>query len=465
MPISLLNLGARALTANQGELGTIAHNIANANTAGYSRQEAALVTADGQLTGAGFFGRGVDIGTVQRRYDVFLAASVRTATSQSASDSARSSALADLDGVFSDSALGVGASLDQLFAATGDLANRPADLATRQSFLAAAGSLAQRVTSVGSQLSDLSSRVDSQLQQTASQVNDRLTTIRTLNDQIARLSVSGQPPNDLLDKRDAAVQSLGELMSVQVVAADDGSLNLFTANGAALLVGTHQASLTTQPDATDPTRLALRLDQAGGVSQTLDAADLGGGSLAGLMLFRDQDLAAARSQLGALAQRIADAFNTQHAQGVDANGNAGGPLFDVQLDATGRVTGLSACALSPLEVATGAVGSASARADNRNALALGALADLRGVDGSTMNQAYANLLADVGNRVQGARQLADASGAMKSEAVSRQQATSGVNLDEEAANLLRYQQAYQASAKIIQASQTLFDTLLSAAGR
>lgn len=465
MAISLLNLGSRALTANQGELGTIAHNIANANTAGYSRQEASLATANGELTGAGFFGRGVDISTVQRRYDAFLATAVRSSTSQSASDNARSSALSQLDAVFSDSSLGVGASLDQLFAATGDLANRPADLAARQSFLAAVGSLAQRVTGVGSQLTALSTQADSQLQQTASQFNGRLTAFASLNEQIARLQVSGQPPNDLLDKRDAALQSLGELMSVQAVPGDDGSINLFTAHGAALLVGTHQATLTTQPDVADPSRLALRLDPAGSVSQVMDAADLGGGSLAGLMQFRDQDLAAARSQLGALAQRIADAFNTQHAQGLDANGNAGGALFDVQVDSTGRVTGLEARALSPLEVAAGQAGAASPRADNRNALALGALANLRGTDGSTMNEAYAGLLADVGNRVQGGRQAADASSAIQSEAVSRQQATSGVNLDEEAANLLRYQQAYQASAKIIQASQTLFDTLLSAAGR
>jgi flagellar hook-associated protein 1 FlgK len=450
----------------------------------------------------------------------------------------------------------VGASLDQLYAATGDLANRPADLSTRQGFLAATSQFAARVSSVGDQLTDMALRTDRELQQTVGQVNDRLTQIRNLNDQIARIQVGGQPPNDLLDQRDAAIASLGQLMAVSTVTASDGSLNVYSPSGAPLVVGSHVATLSAVPDPADPSRIALRLDQGNNSSQYMDAAALGGGSLAGLLQFRDQDLAAARSQLGALAQRVADAFNTRHALGVDASGAPGAALFTVVTDTTGLVTGLKAAALSPSQLATGmaalpqaaatntggarvsgfeiartttdsalavtitfnnppttvnvsglaggatlanvpyvpgqplpaapadwngwritldggaaagdsfSVGATGApRADNRNALALGQLANGRAADGSTMNEAYASLIADVGNRVQGARQLASVSSAMKSEAVSRHQATAGVNLDEEAADMLRYQQAYQASAKIIQASQTLFETLLSATGR
>jgi flagellar hook-associated protein 1 FlgK len=109
--------------------------------------------------------------------------------------------------------------------------------------------------------------------------------------------------------------------------------------------------------------------------------------------------------------------------------------------------------------------STSPSSDNRNALALQRLASQGLVGGSTLNDAYATLLGDVGNRVQSGQAAADVSAQLQGEAVSRQQNVSGVNLDEEAANLLRYQQAYQACAKIIQASQTLFDSLLAATGR
>lgn len=549
---TLLNIGSRSLAAAQGQLTTISHNIANANTAGYSRQQAILSTSSGQMTGAGFFGRGVDITSVQRRYDQFLTAAVQATGSQSAADAARADALSQLDTVFGDPDLGVGAALDNLFVATGDLANRPADNATRLAFLARADQFAQRVTSVGTQLADLQSMADSQLRASVTQVNDRLTEIRRLNEDIARLSTIGQPPNDLLDQRNQAIQALGKLMAVRTVEADDGSLNLFSPSGAQLLVGSHQSVVRTATDPAQPDRVCLQLDMGGGATQWLDAGALGGGSLAGLLQFRDQDLAAARSQLSALAQSVADGFNTQHALGVDAGGQPGGALFAVATDTAGRVIGLSALALSPAQVATGyaampeagaansggarvasfamarstpdsalpvtitfndppttfnvtglaggnlanvpytpgmaipaapadyngwrltlegtaAAGdrfdikaSASPRADNRNALSLGSLARLRDASGLTFNEAYASLVADVGNRVQGGRAMSDVSAALHDEATARQASASGVNLDEEAADLLRFQQAYQASAKIIQASQTLFDALLAA---
>ena len=549
---SLLNIGTRSLAAAQGQLTTISHNIANANTAGYSRQEAILTTSSGEMTGAGFFGRGVDITSVQRRYDQFLTSAAQATGSQAAADAARSDALSQLDAVFGDSDLGVGAALDNLFSATGDLANRPTDSATRQAFLARADQFAQRVTSVGTQLVDLQSMTDSQLSASVKQVNDRLSEIRHLNEEIARLSTSGQPPNDLLDQRNQAIQSLGQMMAVRTVEADDGSLNLFTPSGAQLLVGSHQSVLRAATDPAQPDRVSLQLDMGGSATQWMDAASLGGGRLAGLLQFRDQDLAAARSQLGALAQSVANGFNTQHALGVDAGGQPGTALFDVSTDTAGRVVGLTARSLSAAQLATGyaavpeagaantggarvaafsiartttdsalpvtitfnnppttfnvtglaggnlanvpytpgmsipaapsdyngwrltlqgaaAAGdtfevkpNASPRADNRNALALGALARQRDASGVTFNEAYASLVADVGNRVQGGREMASVSAAMHDEATSRLASASGVNLDEEAADLLRFQQAYQASAKVIQASQTLFDALMAA---
>ncbi|MFD0669556.1 flagellar hook-associated protein FlgK [Ramlibacter sp. MAHUQ-53] len=548
---SLLNIGTSSLAAAQGQLTTISHNIANANTVGYSRQEAQQATAGGLMTGAGFFGRGVDMATVQRRYDQFAAASVLASTSQAAADASRSEALSQLDALFANGDLGVGASIDQLFAATGDLANRPGDTATRQAFLARAADLAQRATSLGTQLQDLATQADAQLAQTATQVNDRLAEIQRLNERIASLAAGGQPPNDLLDQREQAIAQLGGLMAVRTVTGADGSINLFTPGGSPLIVGTQRSVLVAAPDPSSPGTTGLRLDIGTGTSQWLEGPDLGGGSLAGLMQFRDQDLQAARTRLGSLVQGLADAFNAQHQLGTDANGAPGQPLFAVALATDGVANGLKALALSAAQVATGQASMVEAgaantggarvaafsvtrttpdsalavsitfnnppttfnitglaggnlsnvpytpgqaippapadyngwrltlegapaagdsfglqataypRSDNRNALALGQLARLAGANG-TFNEAYAGLLADVGNRVQGAREMANVSAAMKDEALARQASAAGVNLDEEAANLLRFQQAYQASAKIIQASQLLFDTLLSA---
>jgi flagellar hook-associated protein 1 FlgK len=633
MTSSLLNIGNRSLAAAQGSLGTIAHNIANANTPGYSRQEAVLQTAGGMYTGAGFFGRGVEMTTVRRQYDQFLAASVQTGASRAAFDNARAGALDGLDAVFSDPELGIGAAVDAMFAAAGDVANRPGDLSARQAFLSRTSQLAQRMGAVGAQLKQLGQEANARIGGSAGLINKQLGEIRSLNESIARAQVSGQPPNDLLDQRDAALLALNGLLPVTSVASSDGSLSLFTASGAALLVGSQQATVSAIPDPSDTTRTALQLSR-GGVSQVLDEATLGSGSVAGLMHFRDQDLASAINQVGRLAIVAADQLNSQQARGVDANGVQGQPLLavagavvrnnttnagsgslgvsvtdssalkasDYQVSWDGAAysvtrlsdghqttgltfptvidglsftaagapangdsfrvqpfsaaaTGLTARPLAPSQLATGYAATAEATAtnkgtgsitgfavlqhsantalpvtisfnnppttfnvtglasgnltnvpytagqtvpgapasyngwamvmdgaavagdsftvkpnaapgqDNRNALALGALADAAGVNGATLNEAYAALVGDAGVRVQGARDVAAVSQQMQADASTRMQNVSGVNLDEEAANLLRYQQAYQASAKIIQASQTLFEALLSATGR
>ena len=633
MTSSLLNIGSSSLMAAQGTLSTISHNIANVNTDGYSRQEAQLATAGGLYTGAGFFGRGVDLTTVRRLYDQFLTGAVQSASARSAADAARSSGLQAMDAIFSDSELGIGAAVDGLFSAAGDLANRPADLSARQTLLARTGQLAQRLTTVGSQLAELARAADGRLAQDAAQVNTRLGEIARLNAQVGLAVARGHAPNDLLDQRDAALQGLNGLIEVRTLAQDDGTLSLFTASGAPLLVGSQVAQLGAAPDPADPSRLALRLT-VGSQSQWLEADTLGGGSLAGTLRLRDGDLVAALNQTGRLAQVVADAFNRQQTLGIDMDGNPGAALFNVPapvalphgantgsagvavavtnaaalqasdyevvwsgaaftitrladgqastlpgLPATldgltfsaagapaagdswrvrpfaAAATGLAARAVSPRQLATGLAavvetaagnrggavasnfqvlrvtadaslpvtitfnnpptsynvtglaagdlsnvpyvpgqrvpaapadyngwaltldGAAAAGdsfnvrpmnspgTDNRNALALGQLAGLGLVDGATLNEAYAALLGDVGNRVQSGREAAELSNRLATEAVTRQQNMAGVNLDEEAANLLRFQQAYQASARIIQASQSLFEALLSATGR
>lgn len=633
MTTSLLNIGTRSLSAAQGSLSTIAHNIANVNTPGYSRQEAVLSTAGGMFTGAGFFGSGVDLTTVRRQYDQFLTALVQSSAAQASADQARADALKGLDSVFAGGDLGVGAAVDGLFAAASDLANRPADTTARQAFVARAAQLADRLTSVGRQLQDLGGLAESHIADDVTQVNSSLSELRALNTQIAQAQATGHSPNDLLDQRDAALQTLSSLLAVSLTQDADGGVNVFTRSGAALLVGGQQAQLQAVPDPADASRLALQL-RTGPLSQPLEPAGLSGGSLAGLMQFRDSDLAGAVNQLGRIAQVVADRFNIQQSLGIDAAGVAGQALFsvaapvarphsantgaaqvtaavvdsaalrasDYQLDYDGSAwqvtrladgtatsfgalpaaldglsfgaagaaaagdrflvrpfaaatTDLKARPLVPRQIATayaatvqagaantGAAvvagfqvtrahadnslsvditfnnppttfnvtglaggnlanvpytpglpapappadyngwqlvldGSAAAgdrfqvrantapAGDNRNALAMGALSGRGVVDGGSLVEAYASLLGEVGTRVQTAGQAAEVSASLKAEAGQRQQQVSGVNLDEEAANLLRFQQAYQASARIIQASQTLFEALLSAAGR
>ena len=630
---SLMNIGASGLAAAQASLATTSHNIANANVPGFSRQQAVLATAGGQASGAGFIGSGVDIATVLRQYDQFLGQALQGLGSVASADRARADALAQLDDVFSDPETGVGAGIDALFGAIGDVANRPGDTAAREVMLSSLQQLVERFNRVGGQLLQLREQANARLAYEAAQVNDRLTELRQLNEQITRVAGSGQPPNDLLDRRDQALQALGAFLSIRTVPTENGGLSVFTAGGQPLLVGQQQSVLATQADPADRSRLALSLT-VGGTTQRLEEADLSGGSLAGTLRFRDVDLSAVQARLGQLATVLAGALNAQQALGVDASGQPGAALLsvpapsayphsgntgsatlsvdvaaahalqasDYRIDwdgsayritrlsdqrvttaaalpqtvdglefnlagsaATGdswlvrpfaqAATGLKALAVAPSGLATGYAALAQASADNagsvrvagfevvrgapentaavriqfndpptsfnltglasgdlanvayvpgqpippapadyngwrlvlagqpaagdsidvqrnpapgsdnRNALALGRIASLGLVQGGTLNEGYAGLIADAGARVMTARSLADVSGRMQLEAQARKENVSGVNLDEEAANLLRHQQSYQACAKVIQASQSLFDALLAATGR
>lgn len=629
---TLLNIGSSGLLAAQNALSTISHNITNANTDGYSRQSTVQTTAGGQYTGSGFFGQGVQVSSVQRQYDQYLTSAVQQTTTVAAADATRATGLAQLDSVFGNGDNGIGAAMDQLFAAAGDLANRPNDLSVRQAFLGQVQALAQRISSMGGQIASLQQSADTRISQDAASVNARLTEIRQLNDRIAQSSATGQPPNDLLDQRDSALKALNGLMSVSAVPNNDGTISIFTQSGQPLLVGAQQSRLDGVPDPSDASRTAVRLTIGSGSTQLLDAAALAGGSLAGAMAWRDQDLAAAMNQVGRIADVVASALNQQQALGLDMNSQPGAALFsvpgpatkpastntgsgalsasvanagalqpsdyDVQWDgaqytitrlsdqsrsnfaslpatldgiafsASGSpaagdhwrvqpfaaaATGIRANPLSPSQLATGyaaAIQSSSTNAgsavalgfavvrqdpanaaavtisfptagtvsvtdaggatlysgayapggrippsgdlngwavtldgapvagdsfkvgavsnpgsDNRNALALQGLARAGLASGSTLAEAYAALVGDVGTRVQSGRAASQVSSQLASEASTRQQNVSGVNLDEEAADMLRYQQAYQAAAKIIQASQTVFDALLSATGR
>jgi len=458
---ALLEIGASALGANQAALATASHNIANAGTQGYTRQEAVLRPAGANWTPSGFFGSGVQVETVRRQWDAFLGASVLDATAQQSSDAVRASGLEQLDAVFANTDTGVGAAMDAMFSAASDIAMRPADLPARQSFLAAAGQFAWRVETAASQIGGIIDDTQARLSADARSLNQSVAQVAALNDEIARAEASGQPANDLRDRREQALQTLGALAGVRVLRQDDGRVSLFLAGGQPLLVGQRVSTLQALPDAADPQRLGLALRVDEGDVRPIAAAALGGGSLGGALALRDNELAPVLQSLRLLARDVAGSVNAQQALGIDLDGQVGQPVFTIGAGGELTLTGLN-----PRQVAAASPAAlADPGADNRNALALAGLRRLTLSGGATPAATYAGLVADVGLRVRAGRDTAALSSAARGELVARQQQAGGVNLDEEAASLLRFQQAYQASARILQASQALFDALLSATAR
>lgn len=618
----LLSTGVSGLLASQIGLSTVSHNVANVNTDGYSRQLVSFGTRQPEGQAGYYVGTGVNTVAVQRAYSQFLNSSLWSASSGQGRASTLDSLTSQLNNQLSGST-NLQTSLDSFYGAVQDVANAPSDTASRQVLLARAGGVASTFRALSGQFNQLSGQVQQQIGDTVDAINSDSQSIAKLNKLIrSSAATDGTPPSDLLDRRDALVKKLAGEVGVTVVAQNDKTISVFAGNGQALVTGTEAHALGTAPNVYDATRVEV----AGASSGSVISGRIGGGALGALLDFRKNVLDPAQTQLGRSAQALAGAFNAQHAQGADLNGNAGAAFFNVAgpvvqgastntgsgaLDASisdlGALTGKdyvltydgsnyslrdtngSAVTLSgigtaadpfkaaglslvlggsasagdsfrvqpsraaadsfslaidnPDKVAVAAPfvtsaasgntgtaapsvsisdgsnanlfdassivfssptsynidgggaqtftpgqpivhngwsmqfngapqagdsfslqGNSNARGDNANALKLGKVANLGVLDGgvTSTGRAYSQLVSQVGSAGALAKDDLATQTAVYNQATSSQQSVSGVNLDEEAANLVRYQQAYQASAQIISTANSIFSALLGA---
>lgn len=326
----LLNLGARAMNASQAAINVIGHNIANANTPGYSRQTAVLTTATPQFTGAGFVGKGVAVDTINRVYNRFLTQEAQGSRATASADETALVNLTRLEKLFPPGEAGLGAAVGGFLNAMVDVASRPADPAARQVVLGRAKDVATRFSSAGVQLADLQAGVVSDLVANVQVVNQLSKQIANANLQVARLAGSGHSVNDLLDQRDQLIYELSKYVAVSTLEADDGSLGVFIGGGQRLILGAEAQQLAVVEDAYDPLRAQVALVEAGG-NRPLASSLLSGGSIAALMAFQDGDLQDARNYVGQLATALAMRVNAQQALGLDLSTppGSGVPLFSL----------------------------------------------------------------------------------------------------------------------------------------
>ena len=622
-----LNIGSRALNANLATLQVIGHNIANANTAGYSRQSVTMQTSGYQTLGGNYYGKGVEIGTVSRTHSAYLTRESQLATSVAAADSERFSRMQQLEGLFPIGEDGLGAAINNMLNAWSDVASSPTNLSARVVVLARAEDLSARLRDTAGEIDSLAYSGRMQLDSSVTSINRLAQDIAKVNQRIIENQGTTGEPNDLLDQRDALLGELSQYVQISTVAADDGSTSVFVAGSQPLVLGQRANSLTTVRDSIDTSRLHIGFVQ-GGTTQALDDASVGG-QLGGLLSFLGQDLPQMQNLLGRMALALNTEMNTQHRLGVDLKGNAGADFFvpaapsagmpggantgsaelaatvsdatalkasdyEVRFDALGvnvvrlsdgvstAFTSLPAeldglrfdvtagaanpgdsfrvrpfadaarnmqvavgapdrlASASPVQVTPGAnnaggmsieglyavspsvypitdvtlefqadgsfttsadpstvytytpgkaieingwsltlrgspaagdsftIGAAlpgSTPQNGGNAKAVLALRDQATFDGVSMADGYSSLLSVLGTQVQGAKFATGYSSQVADSAENARAAVAGVNLDEEAARLLQFQQSYQAAAKFLQVAQSTFDTLLQTVGR
>ncbi|MGE8325415.1 flagellar hook-associated protein FlgK [Pseudomonas sp. Je.1.5.c] len=322
---SLINIGMSGLGAAQSGMYTLGNNIANADVESYSRQQNVQKTKGGQQTGQVFIGTGTTLADVRRVYNAYLENQLRTTTSLSSDATSYLNQITPLDTALSSADTGITAALQSFFSAMQDASAKPTEDASRQLLLTSAQTLAKRFNTLSSQLNQQNSNLNSNMASLATQVNNLTKTIADLNEQISKVGAITGQPNDLLDQRDGAVRELTALIGADVVEQKNGNYDIYLKNGQALVLGSTTQTIGVEPSATDPTRMSLILNRG---STKMDITNsTTGGELGGLIRYRKETLDPALNELGRVALVVADAINSQLAQGIDKNGNFGASLF------------------------------------------------------------------------------------------------------------------------------------------
>lgn len=442
----VLSIATQSLAATQGALNATTDNIANVNTPDFTRRRAVLEEEVPAVQGGVTYGRGVHLEGIESVRDDMLDLRIDAESQQHGSAQAKVNSLQPLDALFSDLDNGLSARLGAFFDSLNGLAAQPSSVALRQSVLTAASNLANSFNQLSQNITDRRRDLDQDVQQSVSDSNQYIIDIARLNAEITQMQSVGGDPSGYQDQRTAAVRQLSELADVAIVRGSDG-LTITTSSGTALVVGDKAYPLRSVPD-TDGHQRVLSSDGTDITSQ------FQAGKLGALLTVRDGDAQQALSDLDHIAYALANAVNTAHARGVDLDGNAGGDLFSVATAVDGSAASIRLAITDPNKIAASSNGDPGSNGN------LDRLTELRTtdlVDAQSVPDVLSALTFRIGSSMSNSQAQLDASESILSQLQTQRASVSGVSLDEEAANLMRYQHAYQAAARVIDAANQMLD--------
>ena len=450
-----LNTGVTGLMAQQTAMDTASHNIANASTDGYSRQEVDFQAIPPPITAlAGQnIGLGVDSTTIFRQRNLLLDGQYRETNALDQQYTAQSTALQQLQATINEpSDTGIQAQLTKFFNDFTDLSAQPESTAARAAAIQQGQTLATSVNRLGSVLSQQRADLDTSVGNLVGQVNSDATQVATLNAQIRVALVSGGQPNDLMDQRDLLLDKLAGLAGTTSAAQPDGSVTV-SLGGQTLVAGNVANALTTVPDPANNNLQKVEWQA------TSTAATIASGQIAGTITARDTNLTGMMTSLDNLASNLITAVNAAHSVGFGLDNSTGLPFFTgnsattIGVNAT-LVANPQSLATSDTSGQPGNPNAATAIANVQNTLLMsGGTASLGGYFNTTV--------ATLGISAQQAQGLQQNQDTLVKQIDGQRQSVSGVSLDEEMTNLEKAQHAYQAAAQVVQISDSMLDTLIN----
>jgi len=454
--LGLLDIGRGALLAHQKAISITGHNIANVNTPGYSRQRVNMATNPGLTSVPGQMGAGVRVSDIQRIYDQFLGSQINTESYNLGKWEAEKSSLERVEIVFDETTgFGLNQAMGDFWNAWQDLANNPEGHTERQVLVAKSEIMAETFNKISSDLNQQQNDIDSSIEGAVIEINTIAGQISDLNIKISDIEKSGQSANDLRDERDLLLKELSSMIDISTFEGNDGQVSVLVGSGRPLVQPPYSLSLSTVTNASGHEDVVW-VDRDG---NTVDITnDISGGKLKGWLEVRDVKIEDYKARLDDLASSIITEVNNLHTAGFDLNGAAGGAFFtgtsasDIAVD-TNIINDVNLIAAS----GTGAPG------DNSNAIAIANLQNGLLMSGgtTTYDDFYNSLVSDVGIDVQSAQMNYDHQTAMAASLDNYRESISGVSLDEEMVNLVKFQHAYDAAAKLISAVDEMMNTVMN----
>jgi flagellar hook-associated protein 1 FlgK len=451
----VLDIARKALAAQQIGLSVAGQNIANVNTPGYSRQRVELQASVPAMENFGFVGQGVDVQSIQRERDTFIDSELRGENQSLNRWDNQEQSLSEIEGIFNEpSDSGLSSAMTNFWNSWGDLSNNPQNGAARESVRETGNSLASTFNQLHTRLTDLQSNLSEDLQNNINDINSKLVQVATLNEGIASTENRGISANDLRDKRDLLLQDLSGYADIQVVERKDGAVTL-SLSGRILVEQTNVHKLGTKTVTNNQGTVEMPTWAEDGSIITPS-----NGTLKGIMETRDTIIPEQLKNLDDMAKGIVNKVNALQMAGTGLNGSTGIPFFDAATTGAANMALDSRITADVSKIAASADGNSN---DGNNADAISNLQKDKFMSGDTLSVGdfFAAAMGKLGVQSKEATFMHENQQLMVDQLTQQQESVSGVSLDEEMTQLMKYQRAYEAAAKLVTSVDEMMQTVIN----
>jgi flagellar hook-associated protein 1 FlgK len=459
---SILNIATSALFASQASIQVTSNNVANADTEGYIRQTAVLTESASVETAAGLIGSGVTVTAIKAVYDKYLEASVAEENNASEEWSIYETYFGRIETILNEDNTGLSANITDFFNAWESLSVDPTNSTVLTAVVTAGDNMCQTIQDVYGELKDLQTELNGSVAEKVKDVNNILSSIAELNSQIYKEGSSGADDATLISQRTELISELSGIIDIQCYEDSNGGLTVMTSDGKLLVDGVNANELSVEDSGTDGCYSVI-WNSASGASEDI-TDDISGGSLKALIDLRDNQITAFIDEINDLAESLATEVNSLHSSGYGANGTTGINFF-TEVSTTGDYASMFAVS-DEVETSTDYIAvssTADSTSGNETALAIAKLTSGSvTIDGqsTTFTDCCASMESEIGSLSENAQDLSEYHTSLLASLETERDSVSGVSTDEEMTNLIKYQYAYQAAARLITTAESLLDALM-----